>query len=238
MEIKDRDFKIGLLKEFWNRRNQGLVPASSEGMGIKKQKFLVFYNLLAQSLSKPFTLDGVKAFEQGPVYYDIYAYVSKTGRFLEQEKIEKQTYSEDILNATLKLVESESHESLSEITHSFDLWKNKYDENYDEDIIKDNFQYDKNNIYEEDISTKDNMVLKVLYDYYLNIYNNYDLVKIYGKIYAVERRNIEKIREIIEREPPYIKEVLDEISEIDTTAKINYKPNYAEEGMEGILIDI
>lgn len=28
MKIEDKDFKIGLLQEFWNRRNRDLVPPS------------------------------------------------------------------------------------------------------------------------------------------------------------------------------------------------------------------
>lgn len=48
LNIEYRDFKIGLFEEFWDRRNQELVPASDNEMRIKKQKFLIFYNLIAQ----------------------------------------------------------------------------------------------------------------------------------------------------------------------------------------------
>jgi len=39
LNIEDRDFKIGLLKEFWDRRNQELVPACDNEMRIKNKNF-------------------------------------------------------------------------------------------------------------------------------------------------------------------------------------------------------
>lgn len=238
VDIVDRDFKIGLLKEFWNRRSQYLVPATSPGIGLKKQKFLIFYNLIAKTLGEPHTIKNIKAFEQGPVYYDIYSCIKKTNKFLEREQIDRPNFSEDILNATLMLVESESPDSLSKITHAFDLWKSNYDENYNEEIIKEDFQYDSNNINEEDITDMDEKTIEILYEYYLDLYNNYQLFINNKKIYAVEKKNIDIINQVIGSKNPYIEEALDEISKIDTVAKITYDINYKEYEMGGIIFDI
>lgn len=238
MKLEDKDFKIGLLQEFWNRRNRDLVPPSAPGTGVKKQKFMVLYNLIAKTMGEPHTLANLKAFEEGPVYYDIYSHIMKTNEFLEQKSIEPQNYNEDILNATLRMIESESYTSLSEITHALDLWSSNYDPEYNENIINEDFKYNKNNIDPEDITDKDNNILKVLYEYNLNLYNNYVLESMHGKICAIEKKNKEKIIEILSSEDSDVREIFDELSQIDTLAKINYDENHTHDRLGGVLIDI
>lgn len=238
MHIEDKDFKIGLLKEFWNKRDRSLVPPSEKGMGIKKQKFLFFYNLMARSLGENYTLSRVKAFEQGPVYYDIYAYVKQTGRYLEQETIKEQEYSRNIINATLRLVESESSKSISDITHALDLWKVNYDKHFDEEQLKENILFDENNVNEEDITSKDNNIIKTLYRYYSNLYENYVLENIDGKICAIEKVNKQSILEVLNKDTPPIKMAMQELLKIDITPKINYNENFKNEELEGVTIDI
>lgn len=238
MKIADAEFKIGLLKEFWNRRDRTLVPPSGVGMGIKKQKFLAFYNLFANTLGEENTLENLKAFDQGPIYYDIFSHIKRTNEYLEQRVVPKQNYCEDIINATTTLLESESHDTLSELTHSLDLWKNNFDSNYDETIIEEDFEYDNNNIELEDITTKDKGLLKILYEYNLNLYNNYDLIGINNKLYAIEKENQEKILSVINSDNERIKEILDEISKISTLGKINYEESQRDNELEGVLIDI
>ncbi|MGV8905912.1 MAG: hypothetical protein ACOH15_04880 [Acetobacterium sp.] len=238
MDIEDKDFKIGLLKEFWDQRNRDFVPASEHGIGIKKQKFLVFYNLIARSLGETYTISNMKAFKEGPVYYDIYSYIKETNEYLEQKTIKNQTYSKDIINATLRLVESESYDSLSKITHSLNLWKKKFDKEYDEEIIGNDFKYDKNNIESEDIVDEDNKIIKILFEYNLYLYENYDLIKKEGKMYAIEKENKEKIMEIINSGNPYLNKTFEELLKIDTLATVSYSEDYIEDELEGILIDI
>lgn len=238
MNIQDEDFKVGLLQEFWEKRDQNLVPPSGDGMGIKKQKFLIFYNLMARSMDEKYTLSTVKAFEQGPVYYDIYSYIKTTGNFLEQKSIKKQNYSEDILNATLRLVESESSQSLSDFTHSLDLWKENYDKDFKEIPTEESIVFDRNNIGEKDISSKDEMYIKTLYKYYNNIYNNYNLEKIKGNLCAIEKVNKQKIIEILSKDKPSINKALEEVSKVDVAPKINYYEEFKDDELEGVTIDI
>lgn len=238
MEIADGNFKIGLLKEFWDRRNRELVPPSGKGIGIKKQKFLVFYNLFANTLGKENTLENLKAFKQGPVYYDVYSHIKSTNEYLEQRRVPKQIYCEDIINATKILLESESHETLSNLTHTLDLWKNNYDSDYDESIIKQDFQFDDNNIELKDISNRDKKLLRILYEYNLNIFNNYNLIKIKNKLYAIEKENQDKIMLIINSDNQIIKNILAEVSMISTLGKLNYDESQKDNELEGVIIDI
>jgi len=239
MNIEDGDFKIGLLKAFWDSRDRNLIPPNEKGIGIKKQKFMVLYNLIAKSLGEPYTLKNLKAFEQGPVFYDVFAHIKNTGEYLEQKSIKTTRYSDNILNATLNLVELESDKSLSDITHALDLWKNNYDENYDEKIIRNDFKYDNNNISAEDITKKDTRILKVLFEYHSNLYNNYDVEVIHGKRCAIQREKKTEIKKILlNTNNPHINDIFDELKQVDNAAKINYDERFVDEKLGGVLIDI
>lgn len=238
--IEDRDFKIGLLKEFWDKRDQSLIPAKKNvGLGLKKQKFLFFYNLMAKESGEPYTLSNLKAFKQGPVYYDIYSYIKQNNnKHLERESITPQSYPEDIINAALTLIEMESPSSLSDITHQLDLWIKNYDSNYNEEIIKNEFKYESNNIYHNDITEKDYMIIRTLKEFSLNIYRNYNLEKIRGKVFAIEKINQKYITEILYENSPKIIGLIEDIYKIDNVIKVNYDKNFKDNGFGGIVFDL
>lgn len=227
MDIKDEDFKIGLLKEYLKRRNDKLNSLSEEELNIKKQKFILFYNLMARNNEKPYTLKNLQALKEGLIYYDIDKYIKMREKLVEEKIISKQEYSNDILNAVSNLVESESAESLSKLTEALDLWMDNYKLNLHN-----------NEITSKDITSKDKNIIEILYEYNLNLYNNYELEKINNKICAVEKKNKEKIMQIINSENPYIEDVFNEILQIDGLAKINYSEEYKDDELGGITIDI
>lgn len=227
MDIKDEDFKIGLLKEYLKRRNNKLNSLSEKELNIKKQKFILFYNLMAKNNEKPYTLKNLQALKEGLVYYDIDKYIKMREKLVEEKIISKQEYSNDILNAVSNLVESESAESLSKLTEALDLWMDNYKLNLHN-----------NEITSKDITSKDKNIIEILYEYNLNLYNNYELEKINNKICAVEKKNKEKIMEIINSENPYIEDVFNELLQIDGLAKINYSEEHKDDELGGITIDI
>lgn len=227
MDIRDREFKIGLLKEFLKRRNDKLNSLSEEELIIKKQKFILFYNLMARNRGEPYTFENLRALKEGLIYCYIDDYTKMREKLLREEIISKQEYSKDILNAVSNLIESESSESLLELTEALDLWRNNYKSNvYNNEIIS------------KKITNKDKDIIEILYEYNLNLYNNYELKKINNKICAIEKKNKEKIMDIINSENPYIKEVFEELLKIDNLAKINYSEEYKEDKLGGIIIDI
>lgn len=100
--------------------------------GIKKQKFLFFYNLFAYLSGVHFTFDTLKAYANGPVYYDIYSYsLSDNHKFYGEyvSTITKYQKFSDLIDFNIAkisfyLVNSMTNDQVSDLTHHFDFWKN------------------------------------------------------------------------------------------------------------------
>lgn len=152
---KDFDFNVTLLKYFWNNRDRNYINKPS---GIMKQKFLFFYNMFAKINSKKYTITNLKAFKNGPVYYDIFR--CSHDELLEQTDIREQKIDDNIANITMTLLYLYKN-TISNLTHNLDLWKKVYTN------IKDN------EINEDDISEDDVLKLTYLYNETKNVCQNY-----------------------------------------------------------------
>lgn len=195
-------FKATLLEKFWNDRDRELSPAYSSEIGYQKQKFLVLYNLLANTRGSRFTFEKLKAFESGPVYYDVYSEVkfNKTlieqiptdPEFVEECKKIREDIDESILKIATFLSITKSWTELIEFIHLFDLWKKNYNKTMTEES---NQEYtDDNNISVDDISEKDKKrlcnILTLLNDEYLD---NIEVKKYKYNYIAIKKYQIKDI---------------------------------------------
>ena len=162
MESKGFEFNVALLKYFWNNRERKIIYNPS---GIMKQKFLFFYNLFAKINNKHCTFENLKAFKNGPVYYDIYK-ETKTKNLVYLEKLKVITpfqIDEEIAQVTLQLLYLYKN-NMSTITHSFDLWSKVYN------------AFGTKDIKESDITKEDFDKATLLYNETKNVLKNYSIV--------------------------------------------------------------
>lgn len=133
---KEFDFKLTLLKYFWDNREKSILKSPT---GVMKQKYLFFYNMFAKVNNQPYTLSGLKAFKNGPVFQDIYKAAQKNPR-LESSNFAVQKINDDLAKITVFLLELYGSR-ISAASHKFDLWQNAYSRANktieDEDITED-----------------------------------------------------------------------------------------------------
>lgn len=114
--------------------------------GLKKQKFLFFYNLFAYISDKTYTFEKLKAYKNGPIYQDIFTYAKSEEHEYHGNYITKltrfQDYShvinEKIAKISFYLVNSMTNDQVSEITHHFDFWISSFNNSQDKNIYLDN----------------------------------------------------------------------------------------------------
>lgn len=148
-------FNVNLLKYFWDNRERSFIPSLS---GVMKQKYLFFYNIFAKLNDKKYTLDNLKAFKNGPVFYDIYT-ETKNGVLLEQTDVKNMPIDHEIANITMTLMYLYKS-NISTITHALDIWKSA-------------FGKESNDISEKFLTQKDKFMLKTLFKETKDVYNNY-----------------------------------------------------------------
>lgn len=181
-ETKSFKAKVSLLQEFWNKRDQKLIPSKQNQIGIKKQKFLAFYNLFSYVNEKDYTFDKMAAFKDGPLYTDINSFVKKyPNLFIEELEIDNEfKINEEESAVSLLMTEALSSETLSNLTHTLDLWKNNVNQKDD-------------SIDETDITQSDKDKIRVLYNHYNFVKDNYELYKNSRTVIALDKRYKEQI---------------------------------------------
>lgn len=185
--ITEKDFenegfeqKAFVLQNYWQKRNRKLVPGNEAGIGIKKQKMLVFYNFFSYINSKPYNFDKLAAFDDGPVFADVHAYVSRN-RYMEKVKLDKKhDLNKEEFSVSMFMTEALRSETLSELTHIFDLWKNN--RNKDNDLIRTS-----------DISESDIKKVKTLYDHYDYVRKHFNLYNTEKGVIGIEKQSYDKI---------------------------------------------
>jgi len=184
----DLNFKVAILKYFWDNRDREIIP---KALGIEKQKFLFFYNLFAFINNKQYTFDNLKAFEQGPIYHDVFTLTYRDKVYLEQIKSKPVNYDFEILKIACALIEIFGDIGSSNLTHGFDMWKNKYDPNLDEQSIVGN---NSNNITAADISEEDKNKAKLLFNELkevIQVFTKY--LNDNNKVLLIEKKNFDQI---------------------------------------------
>lgn len=162
--------------------------------GIKEQKFLLFYNMFCLINQKEYNFTSLKAWKNGPVYTQVHSAVKHhyTYQELFENLDENDTIDQNIAHVTKFIVDLMSNEEISEVTHTFDFWKNVVNK-------------DEPNIQKDDISINDQIKLK-------KIFELYDLNFILGhKIITTENSTIIVKKEEYNFIKNELKEKLDEI---------------------------
>ena len=188
----DLNFKVELLKYFWNNRDTSLIPIGSVS-GVEKEKFLFFYNIFAYLNGKHFTFKNLKSFAEGPVYYDVYVLTAKENIFLETSvETNKVVICQEIGKAVLTLLEL-FRKNASHLSH-LDLWEKNYDKDYNEKNREGNNANDIEVVV--DITEKDEERLRLLYSELLKINNGYLIhTNKKGMRFLIEKSNRKEILE-------------------------------------------
>ncbi|EGP5437961.1 hypothetical protein ACOU9P_000852 [Enterococcus faecium] len=178
---------------------------------LKLQKFLFFYEIFNYSLDNEIHLDYLKGYKNGPVYSDVYGdYTYRMEEF--QTKLEEiisgvkdkvalnvfEPVNEDIAKKAAFLVSVLSKSELSELSHEFDIWKNK------EARIESGEKQVKLEL--EDLSSKDKSLAKELYDLYsLDFIDNSFVISVNETKFIIDKSQRSQVTSELE-------EVLEEIS--------------------------
>lgn len=211
--------KVNILKKYWNTRNRTLLPARADGAGLKKQKILFFYNVFSKVNSKDYTFDNLKAFKDGPVYNDIYHYITSTNKFAEDIAIPSSlelSFNNDEFEVAKTLVSSLTSDQLSQITHNFNCWAKKF-------VIPTYGDFESNSILPGDFDQTDEQLAKSLFEYFSKIQNEYKLYKSKYNILAIKKDQYEDIL-------ANYKTIIDSINEKTNPVRIE-----VEDG--GIVVD-
>ena len=99
---------------------------------LKLQKFLFFYEIISKVEEKDYELTKLKGYAAGPVFSDIYGDYRYNKDLFNQTivsalKENNNVVNEDIATFCLFLIQTQTREELSEITHQLDIWKSKQD---------------------------------------------------------------------------------------------------------------
>lgn len=172
--ISDR--KLALLK--W------LNIKNSNYSNLQTQKFLFFYEMFQFISNKDYDITNLKAYENGPVFSDIYGFQRYEKDFLELTVNTNNTsYNVDKENVekALFLISTMTDTELSDLTHQLDMWKSKKDLiNNGQKQIPINFS---------DISKKDKEKLKKIFKTTLSI-DNFQVIKIANKIFLIKKEEL------------------------------------------------
>ncbi|EMF0301615.1 hypothetical protein [Enterococcus hirae] len=178
---------------------------------LKLQKFLFFYEMFNYSLDNEFYLDYLKGYKNGPVYSDVYGdYTYRIEEF--QAKIEEiinetkdkitssvfEIINEDVAKKAAFLVSILSKSELSELSHEFDIWRSKQERiDAGEKQVK---------LELGDLSSKDKLLAKELYDLYsLEYIENSSVISVNETKFIIDKNQ----RALVTSE---LEEVLEEIS--------------------------
>ena len=127
---------------------------------LKLQKFLFFYEMLSKVEGQDYELTNLKGYADGPVFSNVYGDYRYNREMFDQEIIiilEKNevVINEDIASFSLFMVQTQTREELSEITHELNIWRVQSDriELGELQVI----------LYESDLSEQDVEFLKSIY---------------------------------------------------------------------------
>lgn len=195
--------KVVLLKYYYDHRNQKINKVPT---GLRKQKYLFFYNAFSFVLDEKYNFNELKAFENGPVYSDVYSFVANNPRnYIEQMETQPFEINLKIAKITTFFLDSITDNELSAISH-MDFWNKAFNRS-DTTISK------------EDFSANDIVALENLYSYSKNIFE---------KKYEVTKNKNENII-------MYDKSISEKVSGIIETISEECNPVILEES-EGVII--
>lgn len=144
--------------------------------GIKQQKFLLLYNLFKEIKYKKGNFTSLQAWDNGPVYTQVYSAIKYHYTYKELLDTIKIPYTidEKLAYVSKFIVEILSDEEVSELTHEFNFWKKSVDSLNQAIEIK--------NISISDLKKIDNI---------LNLYNldfilEHKVIRINSKIFLVK----------------------------------------------------
>lgn len=204
------NFKLAILNYLWEKRDKKLLLAKSNDFGLKNQKFLLFYNIFARLNGKKFDFNNLRAYKDGPVYFDIYSYIknnSSTDVGYINTIVNYNDYIQDFdkqsLIASKLIVESMTKDQLSSLTHKFDFWSKNY---YSNNQIK--------TISLKDITSEDEFKIKWIYDFCIDLSNNYEIYPTEKNVFFVKSeipnyKNSSEFKQIIQNEYDYNPVVID-----------------------------
>lgn len=188
---------------------------------LKLQKFLFFYEMFSFSVDDEIQIDYLKGYKNGPVFSDVYGdYTYRLDEF--QSKLEEtiieikakisegilEPIDEDIAQKASFLVSILSKKELSELSHEFDIWKAK------KDRIDAGEKHVKLEL--EDLSSKDKLLAKELYDLYsLELIENSSVISVNNTKFIISKEQrslmttdleeaLEEISKVEEDNPVYI----------------------------------
>lgn len=163
------------------------------------QKFLFFNEMFSKNKGLEYDLDRLKAYERGPVFsatygdllYDKRDIIKKISTLeLEFNAVQIKTMLESLF-----LVTTHTDEELSNLTHEFDLWKNKFRKG------ENNIDICESDITEED--TKKLQMINSLLDY-----EEKEIIPMGDKRFVFNKGEVDNLNE-------ELIQTLEELSEID-----------------------
>ncbi|WP_192943089.1 hypothetical protein [Staphylococcus cohnii] len=156
------------------------------------QKFLFFTEMFNRNTGEKFNLNSLKAYENGPVFSDVYGDVryDKSQLLSEIASLNPKFQDKELSNlkSALFLTKVHNDKELSELTHILDLWQSKKDR-----IEKNEPQIP---IYESDITVKDQKLVDEMLKSTVNKnIDEYKVIKIEDKIFLIKLDELELLKE-------------------------------------------
>lgn len=195
---------------------------------LKLQKFLFLYEVFSYSKGNSYDFSYLKGYKNGPVFSDVYgdnawredffsATVTGISEQLKKLTVETEVDLEIVEKASF-FVEVLSKNELSELTHEFDIWKNK-----EERIMSGESQVV---LEEADFSQNDREYALDLFDLYSSSQiQNWEIYKVNGIAFLLEKDQVrfltDELSEVLfnislyEEENPVFIEIVDGVIIID-----------------------
>ncbi|WP_256761425.1 hypothetical protein [Cohnella sp. WQ 127256] len=173
----------------WLKKNQ----PNDFGSDLKLQKFLFFYESLAETEDGNGQFSSLKGYKKGPVFSDVYGdYTYERSEFNNNvEKLYNTTpdiINDDFAKLAGFLVEIMSEDELSLLTHEFNIWKAK------EYKIRENERQVR--LHKEDFNQEDkNLMITFKEMYSIEYIDSVEVIKVFGKSFIISKEDMLKITE-------------------------------------------
>ncbi|VWL84955.1 hypothetical protein [Oceanivirga miroungae] len=187
---------------------------------LQLEKFLYFYEMFNMVDNKTYNIKGLKAYENGPVYSNVYGdYVYNREELFNRIRSinsDSNLDSNDNLVKSRFLIETLNDNDLSYLTHQLDMWKCKEKE------IKMGVKQIP--IYERDITINDKKMLEQIKSGCMDV-SNYEVINILDKRFLIDKNIFSNFK----REHYQTLEKLSNVEDLDN-------PVYIDMSEEGVLL--
>ncbi|MCC8439851.1 hypothetical protein CRI85_05825 [Leuconostoc pseudomesenteroides] len=189
---------------------------------LKLQKFLFFYMMFQKINKRNYSLEGLKAYDKGPVFSPSYGDISWRYDEFYETMCGSEILTEDKINITSAkkanfLINILNSNEVSNLTHQFDAWKSK------NDLLKQHIHQIP--ISESDFTIKDLSLVTKLYEMYpIELIDNSEILYLDPTRFVFRNGDISKLTD-------------DHRAALENVSSLNEEPNplFVDIAEDGVL---